>query len=339
MALNQTTAIDVACALLCSILIMSRCAYRAAFRCHGHALCHRRWRIDDFYMAFALLPLVARTVSIVISFSLNPDQSTSTPDDADAAEAGVGVGQLAQDWVTARKLLLPSRLCYAMFSLCSHFTNDWFNPWAWGARMVLALWWIIVLSFIVIVIVTFAECNPLSLAWELSAPGEQPPGCSLGIWNLLTMASTNIVTDLALIMLPFPILRNLSLGRKTKIQLGFLFGIGGIVVIITVIRIPFILISSVSQRTRSVWAAVEILCACIVANTAFFYAVAKDIKGHHHKSQSGSSAIPPGNFYLQSLPSTTRCDRTKKLGTLARQKDDSLHHGGLQPTNLLLLCS
>jgi hypothetical protein len=36
-----------------------------------------------------------------------------------------------------------------------------------------------------------------------------------------------------------------------KVQLCALFGIGGLVVVITVLRIPFILLDSVSQRTRS----------------------------------------------------------------------------------------
>ena len=38
--------------------------------------------------------------------------------------------------------------------------------------------------------------------------------CARGMWNFLTMAIANIVTDLALIILPFPILRLIRLDRK-----------------------------------------------------------------------------------------------------------------------------
>jgi hypothetical protein len=37
------------------------------------------------------------------------------------------------------------------------------------------------------------------------------PKCSRGLINLLTMASFNMVTDIALIILPFPMLRHIRL--------------------------------------------------------------------------------------------------------------------------------
>jgi hypothetical protein len=70
--------------------------------------------MDDTYMTLALLPLVARTVCIYLSFSLNPDQSTAYPTESEATAHGTTVHQLAADRTLSRKLLLPSRITYAL---------------------------------------------------------------------------------------------------------------------------------------------------------------------------------------------------------------------------------
>jgi hypothetical protein len=45
-------------------LITFRLAYRALCRCDLHVSCHRTWRLDDAYMAFAILPLLARAACL-----------------------------------------------------------------------------------------------------------------------------------------------------------------------------------------------------------------------------------------------------------------------------------
>lgn len=312
MTLSGDVGFDIASAIICGALIISRCVYRLLFRCKVHPTCHRRWRVDDAYMALALLPLIGRTATIVMSFVLNPSHSTSPVTEAEAAEAGLSVEDMTADRVLSRKLLIPGRISYALFlwilKLCLlTFYTRFVGPLSWGRAVIRTLWWVILATFIAVVAATLTECRPLSLAWQLALP-EDRDKCSRGLANLLTMASFNILTDLALIVLPFPMLRHIRLDRKAKIQLSIIFGIGTLVVVITILRIPLILIASVSQRSRSMWASIEILCACIVANTAFFYTVVKDLQGRHSHSQTASSGAHPGNFYLQSLPSTTGAD-------------------------------
>jgi len=101
------------------------------------------------------------------------------------------------------------------------------------------------------------------------------------------MAVFNIITDVALIVLPFPILRHSTLSSRQKIQLGILFSIGLIVVSITILRLPLILSQSVTQKARSTWASIEIMCACIVANTAFYFTLLLDVqRGHDPRSST-----------------------------------------------------
>jgi hypothetical protein len=114
MPLTSGVSFDVAVAAICGLLITVRCAYRFFFRCTIHQTCHRKWRIDDAYMAFALLPLIARTVTISISFVLNPNHASTPATEEEAAALGISVDQLNEDRVTSQKLLIPARICYAM---------------------------------------------------------------------------------------------------------------------------------------------------------------------------------------------------------------------------------
>lgn len=110
--LTSETKFDVAAASVCATLILCRCAYRLLFRCHRHATCHRRWRIDDTYMAFALLPLAGRTGTIVASFILNPKHDIGPS--AAGMRAIVATHEDSWDDETSYKLILPARICYAL---------------------------------------------------------------------------------------------------------------------------------------------------------------------------------------------------------------------------------
>jgi hypothetical protein len=306
MALSPYLQFDIASSILCGVLIVTRCTYRFFYRCRAHRTCHRQWRIDDAFMAFALLPLLGRTVTITTSFVLDPAHSYTPPTIEEADAAGLSVAKLSRDRITANQLILPARICYALFlwslKLCLlSFYSRFMDALDWGQTAVRALRIFIITTFVAVLITVLAECRPLHLVWDL-APLGQRDSCARGVANLMTMAIFNILTDIALILLPFPILRFMTLDRKAKLQLSFLFGVGVIVVGVTVLRIPLILIASVSQRSRSMWASIEMLCACIVANTAFFYAIAKDLQAE--QGHSRKPAYSPHAIGLDSLPSS-----------------------------------
>ncbi|KAH7016688.1 hypothetical protein EDB80DRAFT_703295 [Ilyonectria destructans] len=322
-ALPSHVNLVIATAVICSVLILTRCAYRFLCPCKQHPRCHRRWRVDDTYMTFALLPLVARTLLMTMSFVLNPTTSHDPATAQDAADLGKSMDQINQDRVLALKLLVPVRLFYALFlwtlKLCLlDFYSRLVSHLRWGRIAVMIMWWAVFTTFIAVVIASLTECRPLHLTWDLIA--DRPPNhCSRGVVNLLVMAVFNALTDIALLVLPFPMLYNTQLSRKHKIQLSFLFGIGFVVVAITIIRVPLILISSVTQASRSLWASVEIVCACVVANAAFFYALVKDLQSRNHTHSTGSN-VHSSNFYMQSLQSTSRpATEQKDAKTTERQ--------------------
>ncbi|KAG7046769.1 integral membrane protein [Colletotrichum scovillei] len=297
---------DIVTASICALLIIVRCGYRILLRCKVHDTCHRMWHVDDAYMAFALLPLIGRTTCISLSFYLNPTHTYDAATEEAAAARNLSVEKLAEYYVISHKLLIPARIFYALFlwslKLCLlNFYSRFVDIFGWGKAVTNALWWFIVITFFVILIPTLAECRPLYFMWSPDPTGANT--CHRALGNLITMAVFNIVTDIALIIFPFPIFRHVKLDSKVKVQLVLLFSIAGVVVVITIMRLPMILNQAVSQRSRSMWASIEILCACIVANTAFFYALLKDYQRGHDSRGGNSSYVQQPDYYMQAIPS------------------------------------
>ncbi|EKJ73837.1 hypothetical protein FPSE_05960 [Fusarium pseudograminearum CS3096] len=329
MASPPDAALTISSTSVCAALIIARCVYRLVFRCHIHPTCHRRWRSDDFYMTIAILPLIGRALCILYSFYLNPNHTYHPATQAEAEGWGVDVQDLNGDRELSHKLLLPARIFYAMFLWCLKlgllaFYSRFIDVFRWGKMVTDALWWFIMATFVAVFITILAECRPMSLyvlfaqqqvtltdrlyirMWTLDYD-DSKVRCNRAVGNLILMAVCNIILNVALIILPFPMLRHLRLDLKEKLQLGFLFSVGAVLVAITILRLPLILNQSVSQRSRSMWASIEILCSCIVANTPFFYALVKDLKRQHddRPERSPSNATNPSDFYdLQSLPSS-----------------------------------
>ncbi|KAE9971310.1 hypothetical protein EG328_005728 [Venturia inaequalis] len=221
-------------------------------------------------MAVALIPLVGRAVSIILYNVLS------------------GPNASPEATIVAQKLLLPARLCYALFQWClklclADFYFRLTDRSTYMPQTSQFLWWFIVSTFAAVLVTTLLECRPLSKAWEYDP--KHTIVCQRGLINLLVMASLNVITDIALILLPIPVLWKLRLLMKQKLQLCLIFGVGIFVITVTFIRIPITLYHGDDQKTRSMWASVEIVTACLVANVAFFYALLKDWRDGHSNSK------------------------------------------------------
>ncbi|KAM5363523.1 hypothetical protein ACJZ2D_011966 [Fusarium nematophilum] len=112
MAVAPEHVFSVIVGAICGSLILFRCGYRLFSRCRTHPDCHRTWHADDAYMAFAIIPLIARTTLIYHSFELNPDQTFGLPTESDAAASGLSLAQLEENYTISHILLLPARVSY-----------------------------------------------------------------------------------------------------------------------------------------------------------------------------------------------------------------------------------
>ncbi|KAK2786647.1 hypothetical protein FQN53_006351 [Emmonsiellopsis sp. PD_33] len=179
----------VASATICALQIFFRCGYRILAKCDMINSPNRSWGADDSWMAFAFIPLICRSLCMIKVFGLIQSPSI-------------------EDHVLAQKLVLPGRIFYALFLWCMKLCLlRFYKRLETGSNKVHysihVLRVFIVVTFVAIVIATFLECRPLSMFWEEEYVGLP---CRDGLKNLITMASLNIATDLALILFPIPML-------------------------------------------------------------------------------------------------------------------------------------
>jgi fucose permease len=138
-------------------------------------------------------------------------------------------------------------------------------------------------------ILNIAQCRPVAAVFDTVVP----PGakCTDVLTLFLSSAPVNIITDLAILFLPMPVLTGMRLPRKQKQVLVFVFALGGFVAIVDVVRIAYLQQASFSRletvqsgsggsgrdaeeadfswyaALSYMWSAVEvhvgIICACI----------------------------------------------------------------------------
>ena len=126
------------------------------------------------------------------------------------------------------------------------------------------------------------QCNPVEAAFEFPLP---PADKCIDIVTLyLSSAPVNIITDLALLFLPMPILTGVKLPRNEKIILIVTFSFGAFVAVVDVIRIAYLQDASLAQLQKHtgssvgqtgdfswiaslsfMWSAVEVHVGIIVA--------------------------------------------------------------------------
>lgn len=136
------------------------------------------------------------------------------------------------------------------------------------------------------------QCRPVAAAW--TSPVPSTARCTNIVTIYLSSAPLNIITDLAILFLPMPILTSMRLPKKQKIILVITFGFGIFVAVVDVVRIAYLqdaqrasLQAAQSQKSESgndqrnsgdfawfaslsfMWSAVEInlgiMCGCVPA--------------------------------------------------------------------------
>jgi hypothetical protein len=82
------------------------------------------------------------------------------------------------------------------------------------------------------------QCQPVNAAWKSPIPASA--SCTNIVTIYLSSAPLNIITDLAILFLPMPILTSMRLPKKQKSILIITFGFGVFVAIVDVVRIAYL---------------------------------------------------------------------------------------------------
>lgn len=95
-------------------------------------------------------------------------------------------------------------------------------------------------------LVNVLQCRPVSAAWRATLPADAH--CTDIVTLYLSSSPVNIITDLAILFLPMPILTQMRLPKKQKIILVITFSFGFFVAVVDVIRIAFLQQAATSRQ-------------------------------------------------------------------------------------------
>ncbi|KJK66105.1 hypothetical protein P875_00021789 [Aspergillus parasiticus SU-1] len=256
-------------------------------------VCGRYIRIERFFredkvMMLAIIPLLIRMalVHVILIWGTN---NTKT--------AGLTAEEI-QHRIVGSKLVLVSRICYAIFIWTAKFTVCEFLKrvsemiWRRSLRIFLQfIYYFLGSTLIAVVLATLTECQPFNHYWQVVPdPGAQ---CRSGYANLITMGVCDVITDLLLVAFPIPLIMMTHMPAKRKALLVILFALSLILVGITCYRVPSVISHQGSQQYRSLLASLEILAATAVSNAIVIGSFVRDkgVKKAKFKKAIGSASV------------------------------------------------
>ena len=174
------------------------------------------------------------------------------------------------------------------------------------------------------------QCRPVRAAFRDPPPSQTD--CTDIVTLYLSSAPVNIVTDLALLFLPMPILTGMRLPRNEKIILIVTFSFGAFVAVVDVVRIAYLesaALARLGNRTGSdptgdggdfswtaslpfMWSAVEvhtgIICACVPGVKPLVAKLFPSFLGRIKAAGDlqGNNFFGPGDAQWADLPAQSR---------------------------------
>ncbi|KAL6244186.1 hypothetical protein RBB50_009056 [Rhinocladiella similis] len=162
------------------------------------------------------------------------------------------------------------------------------------------------------------QCIPISHAWT-SWTGETTGKCMNLNAFAWAHAIINIIFDIWIILLPIPQLMHLNLGRRKKVHLVFMFGIGFFITIVSIVRLTSLVQFANSTNPTydnvptAYWSVLEafvsIICTCLPAVRALLRKVFPTCFG------STSDPNSESRTYRISKPSALRSAELAESGT------------------------
>ncbi|KAI4089653.1 MAG: hypothetical protein LQ344_005224 [Seirophora lacunosa] len=245
---------------------------------------------EDKVMAASLIPLLGRMalVHVVLLWGTN-----------NARTDGLAALDVHHREVGSR-LVLASRVMYAAFLWIAKFTISEFlkrlTSGVWRRKYELGLHfirWFLAITFAAVVIATLAECQPFTHYWQVVPdPGAK---CRQGYAQLITMGTSDVITDLLLVAFPIPIILKSHMAAKRKVSLVLLFSLSLILIAITIYRVVEVVQRHSDQQFRSLLASLEILAAAAVSNALVLGSFVRDrgVKKQRYRFDSvgGNSSL------------------------------------------------
>ncbi|VTT59584.1 unnamed protein product [Fusarium fujikuroi] len=145
------------------------------------------------------------------------------------------------------------------------------------SRMTLGLWqrkiviWTqvgTVVAYIAVMAAIWGHCTPVHKNWQVYPNPGGVDTCTLAVANYLTLVVFNIVTDIAIVSIPVPLLWTVKLTIKRKLMIGVLLCSGVFIMVATLLRCVFSLRDIQGINTSTIWAIRETFIAILAVNAA-----------------------------------------------------------------------
>ncbi|KAF3285536.1 hypothetical protein TWF970_010580 [Orbilia oligospora] len=242
--------------------------------------------------------------------------------------------------ILCSKLNLPGRFSLTTLLWCLKLTvldflrriirrMAWEKPIIWAFSITLAI------TYIAASVAVFIECRPFELWWQVDP---DPGQCVQGNLWLITYEIGNMITDVMLIAVPFPLVFKAKIPLARRLQLCGLFSLGFFLVAICVPRLIQGTNHSRVQLSRTLWASIETLFASIVAMVPTIYVLYRrgDESSYYLSSTGPKSGLTGGTGGKSYIRSHVPPNSTIISTHCAREEDhelEDLERGDAQSDN------
>lgn len=226
--------------------------------------------IDLAFWLVALSIVVVITRIVVVFYYLLYGTASDVIRDADYFNSHDLSRVVAGSKLSLAARVLITASCWLQICLLLLFYSQLYTMKGirWVAHTIRLTWFGAGLTFLAVVLATFLECRPLHLYWQVQP---SPGSCIKGYVQLLVQCISNIVLDLMLLVISYPILfcKGRSLGQHFRV--AALFILGTFCIIVTTLRLVSVFDSGSAQPTRSLWASIQMVVSTFVANAPTIY--------------------------------------------------------------------
>ncbi|KAI1363014.1 GPCR protein, PTH11-type [Xylaria arbuscula] len=248
------------------------CATTIFLRVAGRFIRSEKLFQEDRTVTYAIIPLFVRMglVHVILLWGTNNAQFTFPLTETERRHKSIASGL-----VIASRILYAATLWILKLAILDFFKRMTSTFWRRSHDVALNIMHcLLALTFVAILAANLAECRPFNHYYQvLPDPGGQ---CRQGYVQVITMATSNIMTDLVLVILPVPIILTSAMSPKRKFQLTLLFSLSLAPVATTIYRVIYVFRTHGSQQTRSLVASVELLFATAAANALVLGSFVRD---------------------------------------------------------------
>ena len=148
------------------------------------------------------------------------------------------------------------------------FYTKLLRSYHWTRIVIKLCWGLLVISFVVVVIVTFTECHPFQRYWQVFP---DPGNCARAYVQLFLQGLCNIILDLIILGISTPLLRLKGRAIGEQLRITIMVCLGVFCIIINCIRIPLVIQGKSAQPSRTFFASIQLLASAFVANAPTIY--------------------------------------------------------------------